>query len=128
MFYCQKQGRVSSIRVADDHDLAKAKRVNKSSKVFSINHSGVARPRRIFIGIVVAPAVSNRTIVFGKCADLICPVAAITQRSVNKDHRRSLALFHIMQDDAMANIGSSDLWRGGGRLSYCRNREQGKKD
>src|SRR5262249_27790719 len=80
------------------------------SEVVRVHHSRVAGPWRIRVGIVVPSAVGDRSIVLAKRSDLIGPISAIAQRSMNKDHRHARALIHIVQCDVVSDAGRTDLW------------------
>jgi len=56
------------------------------------------------ISEITVKAHRGRMIVFGEWADLICPIPAIAQRPVHKNHGRSFAHFHVMRSDAASNI------------------------
>ena len=102
--------------------------MDEGREIFRIHRRGVTGTGRIHIGIVVPPAVSDRAIVLGKGTHLIGPVTAIAQRSVNKDYRHARALIHIVQCDAVPNIGCSDDWRIGVLWRGTMGRQQGKND
>jgi len=55
--------------------------------------------------------------VLGEFGDLVCPVAAVAERAVNEYHRHALALFDVMESDAMPYIRLSDDRRSRGALS-----------
>src|SRR5215469_6186827 len=83
--------------------------VYKRRQVVRIDYGRVAGPWRIRIGIVVSSTIGDRAIVLCKLCDLIGPITAIAQRSVNKDYGHAGTLRHIVESDAVSNAGRMDL-------------------
>src|SRR6266852_7513174 len=94
--------------MTDHHDLAEVERVDERRKILRIHDGGVARAGWIDVRIIVAPTVRNCPIMPGKWADLVRPIATVAQRTVDEDQGRSYALFHVVQRNAVPNIGCSD--------------------
>src|SRR5260370_22182458 len=128
MFGCQKQGGERTVRMTDHHNLAEVERVDEGRRILRVHEGGVAPAGRINVRIVVAPTVRDRPIMFGERAELVGPVPAVAQRTVDEDHGRSFALFHVVQCDAVPNIGCSDDRRIGVLLHGAMGRELGEND
>ena len=94
--------------MTDHHDLAEMEGIDKCCKILGINNSGISNTRRIVVRKVVASAVRDRPIVLGELVNLVCPISAIAQRPMDENHRRSFALIHVMQGNAVSNIDRFD--------------------
>src|SRR5260370_40952065 len=101
--------------MTDHHDLAEVERVDERRKILRIHDGGVARAGWIDVRIIVAPTVRNCPIMPGKWADLVRPIATVAQRTLDEEHARSCALFHVLQRNAGPNTGCSNKGRVWGR-------------
>ena len=104
MFGSQEQGSECPVRVTNHHDSAEMERADECCQILRINYSRITGALRIRVRIVVAPAVRNRPIAFGERANLIRPVSAIAQRTVDENDRCSFPLVDIVPRDASANL------------------------
>ncbi|MGA7926974.1 MAG: hypothetical protein WCA20_13415 [Candidatus Sulfotelmatobacter sp.] len=128
MFGCQKQGGEGAIRVTDHYNVAEVECVDQRGEILRVHDGGVARAGRIEVRIIVPPTVCDRPIMFGKRPELVRPVSAVAQRTVDENYRCSSTLFHVMQRDAVPNIGCSDDWRTGVLWRGTMARRQGENN
>src|SRR5215469_10097956 len=95
--------------MSNHRNFSKMQCVYKCRQVVRIHYCRVAVPWRIHIGIVVSSTIGDCAIMLCKRRDLIGPITAIAQRSVNKDHGHAGTLSHIVECDTVSNAGRMDL-------------------